>query len=754
MSKALVRNANALWMAAAILVVSIIGLLTWSQFSAATNARSWVLHTHEVIDSTNQLAIAMRAAESNQRGYLLTGRDDYLVLYREEAGQIPLLEADLLHLTADNPEQQARLHALSAAIQRKLEALSDALHMRQDRGAEAAMALMRSEPGEQEMERIRSLMGDVTHAEDRLLIMRQDAEKAAEVRTRWLAITGTGFALLMLGVSWRILENVRADLARSANAQHVLADQLRTAFNTLSQGIAVFGPDRRLQRWNQGFQILLSLPHAMLREGTGYEAIVEQATQESGANGPFLETEDQIRLTPLRREAATPVVYQRWRPKDDRSFEFRRTNMPDTGFVLTVTDITEQVKSEAMARDAQRLQAMGQLTGGIAHDFNNLLTVVLGNLEMALPKVPEDHPIRVNIERAISSAKRGATLNQQMLAFARKQPLAPVSIDVSVILPDMVGMLRRTLGEHIQVQLVESASLWHAMADPVQLESALLNLALNARDAMPRSGRLTIEVANRMLDETYAAQNAEVTPGDYVMIAVSDNGTGMSPEVQARVFEPFFTTKEPGQGTGLGLAMVFGFAKQSGGHVKIYSELGEGTTVRLYLPRAIGVPLAPQQRAGTMLDVPQGTGTIMVVEDDTNVREVATTMLRELGYTVLEAADGPEALRVFGEAGARVDLLLVDVILPNGMRGNDVARRIAEIRPDVRTLFMSGYTENAIVHHGRLDDGVHLIGKPFTRETLARKVAEVLGQSVPKGTALWGDKVVNITGMQERRRTT
>jgi CheY-like chemotaxis protein len=289
------------------------------------------------------------------------------------------------------------------------------------------------------------------------------------------------------------------------------------------------------------------------------------------------------------------------------------------------------------------------------------------------------------------------------------------------------------------VRYVETAGLWPAMADPAQLESAVLNLALNARDAMPGGGRLTIELGNVVLDAEYARDHAEVTPGDYTMVAVSDTGHGMTPEVVKRVFEPFFTTKPDGKGTGLGLAMVFGFVKQSGGHVKVYSEPGEGTVVKLYLPRAVGTSPAVQRTAAPV-DLPRGSGTVLVVEDEATVREIACAILADLGYRVLEAADGEEALRVFGANAASVDLLLTDVVLPGKVRGREVAERVRSVRPDVRVLFMSGYTENSIVHHGRLDDGVHLIGKPFKREQLARKVAEVLGTAA--GPAAEGGNVV------------
>jgi CheY-like chemotaxis protein len=265
------------------------------------------------------------------------------------------------------------------------------------------------------------------------------------------------------------------------------------------------------------------------------------------------------------------------------------------------------------------------------------------------------------------------------------------------------------------------------MADPAHLESAVLNLALNARDAMPGGGRLTIELTNQVLDQQYARNHAEVTPGDYVMIAVSDTGHGMTPDIVARVFEPFFTTKTEGRGTGLGLAMVFGFVKQSGGHVKIYSEPGEGTSVKIYLPRAVGSVSPVGQRTAAPADLPRGSATILVVEDEAGVREIAVAILRSLGYRVIEAPDGDEGLLMFGAHAADIDMLLTDVVLPGKVRGRELAERITAMRPEVRVLFMSGYTENSIVHHGRLDDGVHLLGKPFKREQLARKVAEVLG---------------------------
>src|SRR4051794_7961922 len=393
----------------------------------------------------------------------------------------------------------------------------------------------------------------------------------------------------------------------------------------------------------------------------------------AGEGPEFLETEEQVRHGQNRN--GEPVVYERTRA-DGQVLEIRRTPTPDKGFVLTISDMTKRSQSEAVLRESQKMQAIGQLTGGIAHDFNNLLTAIMGNLELARTKLDPQHPVVAHIERSLWAAQRGGTLTSQLLAFARKQPLAPAPVELSATFPELLPLLRRTLGEHIDVRFVDSAGLWPAMADPAQLESAVLNLALNARDAMPGGGRLTIELANKVLDEQYARAHAEVVPGDYVMVAVSDTGHGMTPDVVARVFEPFFTTKTEGRGTGLGLAMVFGFVKQSGGHVKIYSEPSEGTSVKIYLPRAIGAATANGQRNGVPADLPHGTATILVVEDEAGVREIAVAILRNLGYRVLEAADGEAGLLVFGAHAAEIDMLLSDVVLPGKVRGRELAERI------------------------------------------------------------------------------
>ena len=392
-------------------------------------------------------------------------------------------------------------------------------------------------------------------------------------------------------------------------------------------------------------------------------------------------------------------------------------------------EAAEREKAEIALRQAQKMEAIGQLTGGVAHDFNNLLTVIIGNLESLDRQAKTERPDAARIVRSADLAMRGArraeALTQRLLAFSRQQPLVPKAIDLSRLVINMSDLLRRTLGEQIEVETVLSGGVWRAFADPNQLEVAILNLAVNARDAMASGGKLTIETANVFLDERYAAGQNEVTPGQYAMIAISDTGTGMPPDVIARAFEPFFTTKDIGHGTGLGLSQVYGFVKQSGGHVRIYSEVGSGTSVKLYLPRlmadaAVDVEETPSAPAGGA-----GSETILVVEDDEDVRAYTTETLRDLGYRVLEAGNGEAGLKVLREH-PEIALLFTDVGLPGGMNGRKLSEAAVAQRPDLKVLFTSGYTRNAIVHDGRLDPGVELISKPFTQATVAARLRDIL----------------------------
>ncbi len=719
-----VARANRLVFGVLVAILALSGGLAWERSVAMRSAREWSEHTHEVLDELKDLQIAIRDAETGQRGYLLAGDDLYLSPYTGALRRVGFIEGELQRLTADNPVEQGRLRTLSPIVQAKLEELAQTVQLRRTVGLEAALTVLRTDVGRNLQGRIDLILAAMVADEEGLLSQRLAARDERGASVRWLLFATAAVAAAALLLATRMLNGAWSGAIRMETAQRTLAARLQTSLDSLSQGVGVFDAARRLVHWNDCFGVLLSLPETATRPGSPYGLIAAHAGA-STAGRSFLETEDQIEHG--RSEPGVPVIYER-EHADGHLLELRRTPMPGGGFVLTVTDMTKRAQAEGVLRESQKMQAIGQLTGGIAHDFNNLLTVILGNLEYVRSKVAEDPRLASRVERVTLAAQRGASLTAQMLAFARKQPLAPAAIILSDTLPDMIQLLRRTLGEGIDVRYVETAGLWPAMADPAQLESAVLNLALNAREAMPGGGRLTIELANKVLDDDYARSHAEVTAGDYAMLAVSDTGHGMSPEVAARVFEPFYTTKEDGKGTGLGLAMVFGFVKQSGGHVKVYSEPGQGTTVRLYLPRASGAPAISMQRAAEPLDLPRGSATVLVVEDEPGVREIATSILADLGYRVLEAADGEEALHVFGAHAADVDLLLTDVVLPGALRGREVAERITAIRPEVRVLFMSGYTENSIVHNGRLDDGIRFIGKPFKRDQLARKVADALAR--------------------------
>ncbi|HSV17593.1 MAG TPA: ATP-binding protein [Casimicrobiaceae bacterium] len=388
--------------------------------------------------------------------------------------------------------------------------------------------------------------------------------------------------------------------------------------------------------------------------------------------------------------------------------------------------IAQREEAEMALRQAQKMEAIGQLTGGIAHDFNNLLQVILGNLQaLQRRRIEDGDETRRMILAATRGAERAASLTQRLLAFSRRQPLNPRPLDINRLVTSMSELLHRTLGEAVRIETVLASDVWRVDADANQLENALLNLAVNARDAMPRGGKLTIETANASLDQAYADTH-DARPGQYVMLAVSDTGTGMPREVIAKAFEPFFTTKDAGKGSGLGLSQVYGFIRQSGGHARIYSEPGDGTTVKLYLPRLDGAADGHEAitQPGALAHAPTDHH-VLVVEDDHDVRAHTVAMLRELGYAVVDAADGNSALQAL-DARPAIGLLFTDVGLPGGMNGRQLADEARRRRPDLRVLFTTGYARNAIVHQGRLDPGVELITKPFTYDELAAKLHAML----------------------------
>jgi PAS domain S-box-containing protein len=388
-------------------------------------------------------------------------------------------------------------------------------------------------------------------------------------------------------------------------------------------------------------------------------------------------------------------------------------------------DMTERIRLERQLHQSQKLEAIGQLTGGIAHDFNNILTIVIGMNELLASSLQGDPHLAAICKSVDEAADRGAKLVQRMLAFARKQPLQVRTLDLNDIVVQMASMLEQALGETIKVETVLPEGLWRAQADLSEVENAIINLAVNARDAMPDGGRLLIETQNAHLDAQYASTNVDVTPGDYVSIVVSDTGSGIPPQIIERVFEPFFTTKDVGHGSGLGLSTVYGFAKQSRGHVKIYSELGHGTSVKLYLPRAdhrAGIDVVTSTAVKTQA---AGGETILVVEDDCSVRQVAVSVLKSLGYDVRQAADGWAALQIIEEP-IKIDLLFTDMVMPNGIGGDELLRRARTLRPELKALFTSGYSEKFLRGRDAAFDQVGLLNKPYRRDKLASAIREAL----------------------------
>ena len=537
------------------------------------------------------------------------------------------------------------------------------------------------------------------------------------------------------------LEQRAAERARQLASSLTKLENTERRFQMLVQGVTDYAiymldPDGNIINWNPGAERI-----------KGYA--IGEILGRHFSN--FYTPEDQNAGTPQKALATAQQTgkyeAEGWRVRKDGSRfwasvvinAIRGLEGELAGFAKITRDLTERRAADERARQTQKMEGIGQLTGGVAHNFNNLLTIIIGNLETLLRNLKgpalDAERLKRSAENAMRGARRAESLTQRLLAFSRQQPLDPKSIDIGRLVTGMSDLLRRTLGEQITVETVLGGGVWRAHADLNQLELAILNLAVNARDAMPKGGRLTLETANVHLDEQYAASQVEVLPGQYVMLAVSDTGSGMSADVISRAFDPFFTTKEIGHGTGLGLSQVYGFVKQSRGHVKIYSEVGEGTTIKIYLPRVH----ATTERAESAAEetAPRGapSETILVVEDDEDVRNYSCETLRELGYHVLAAATARTALHLVEQHPA-IRVLFTDIGLPGGMNGRQLAQEARKRRPELRVLFTTAYARNAIVHDGRLDPGVELVTKPYTQAALASKIRAIIDARESPGRIL------------------
>ena len=497
--------------------------------------------------------------------------------------------------------------------------------------------------------------------------------------------------------------------------------QLDSAIQSFSDGFVLFDADDRFVLANDYYLDA----HPMIRKiqvpGTKIETVVRELAEV----GFYGNAPDQIERTIAERlEKYHAGATFEYCMDDGRWIQMNQFRTRDGGQALVRIDITELKSMEHRLANAQKMEAVGQLTGGIAHDFNNLLAVMIGNAEMLKLNTAGDDKNRQSIEAIIRSAERGAALTSRLLAFSRQQPLSPSAVDVAELIVGLEDMFRRTLGETIELRVAAVPGLWPALTDPHQFENALLNLAINARDAMPTGGELVIESANVTLGAAFAGQQEELTPGDYIKVAVSDTGSGMAPETLEKIFEPFFTTKDVGQGSGLGLSMVYGFAKQSQGHVTIDSEVGAGTTVNLYLPRSLE-SMAEKGGGDATATHKAGLERILVVEDDASVRLVPVSILRSQGYEVAEAANGREAIGLLQD-DPPFDLLFTDVILPGGMNGVEIAEQARRLQPGISVLFTTGYAESTVAVRGKLDAAATLVHKPYRQAELLEKVRALL----------------------------
>jgi PAS domain S-box-containing protein len=730
--------------------LAVLLIISAASISLDIKARSdavWVTHTLEVLNKISNLRLLVRRAESASRGFALNGTAAFKNEFQESRDQLGPAFAGLKQMLHDNPAQVKSLNDTEDVVRHRLDVLARLIELKQAGDSEGINRLFAAADGRTLMQQLSENIDRMASEEQRLLASRTATSQSTGVVLIAIDLAGASLILLLvvllmregrvLATSLSASDAARKSLEAAAleSSEHLVAAHeglrrsesvLKNTFQSMAEAVLVIDPRGEIMLSNPAAEKMLRFKPGMNVQNLRALSTVFQAdgatpmTPEEMPASRALRgeqfAEQEIVVRPLRGGSQVHLVIS-GRP-------LREKGGAIGGAALVYHDISVSRDTERKLREAQKLEAIGKLTGGVAHDINNMLTVITGTTEALVGRL-KGQPDLLAVARLIDdAAERCGELIRHLLAFARKQPLRPHNVEINKQVADIAKLLGPTLGEQIEIATVLGRDVGAAHIDPSQLANAVINMAINARDAMPNGGKLLLETSNVTLDEAYAAANPDVTPGPYVMLAISDTGTGMSEDVRERVFEPFFTTKDVGKGSGLGLSMVYGFVKQSGGHIRVYSEEGHGTTIRLYLPPARGTSETVATAKPALVG---GAETILVVEDDALVRGFVIAQLQSLGYRTISAPNGRAAMEIV-ERGDAFDLLFTDVILPGGMSGRDLAEAAAGKRPGLKVLYTSGYTDNAVVHHGRLDEGVLLLTKPYRKPQLADMVRQALSR--------------------------
>lgn len=695
------------------ILIGTAALLAVTHSNSASRQQRLVVGSYETLSLMRQTIIALQDTEISQRAYLLSGEVGDLDPYERARLRIETGLRQLESAAAGDPDTTRQVREFRTAATEKLEQINALILTYQLYGREAAQALDRTGSGRATSDQIRQIAEAFIEGQ-RLLLARRLALLRSEQEQSDIAgllLMAGAFLCLVVGMYIVVrgaghLENAQRELAARSRL-------LQATLESLQDPIFVIDAEGKVVAWNEPFLRLSGWDPAKHATLTRDQLLSDRS--------PAM----RALLQPLKLDAEADRTVTARSSCDGRDYEISRGEMSGGGSVVRCVDITEKLRDETALRQGQKMEATGQLTGGMAHDFNNILQVIQANLDLVKGAVHSDPALIARLNAAGAAADRGARLTQQLLAFARRQPLAPQPTDVAGLVRDLADLLQHSLGERVGMRLQIVSDPWNAKIDPGQLENAILNLAINARDAMPEGGAVTVEVSNATLDRRYAALHPEVTPGPYVLVAVSDTGTGMPPEVAAQAFDPFFTTKRDGKGTGLGLSMVYGFVRQSNGHIRIDSAIGQGTSVKLYLPRTQD-PVVDLTMDST--GAPTGSERVLVVEDNDEVRRAVVDMLTGWGYRVV-AAENADVAAVILERDPAFDLLFTDVVMPGAMSAIELAAMAQRLQPNIAVLLTSGYARDLIPVQERPD--YPMIAKPYRGDELMARLRGVLAARRP-----------------------